>query len=322
MCMVAVCWPLLWPLTLGAQRAWQGSGPAQEPTGLTLSILESSSAWPEILCTDVRCWEKATVKCETLTILYKICPFSQHQTEPMSIALCLWMQSWRLGRQKITFSASVCQAYLKRQDHCSFLQVMVVVGQEVTWNENILSDCHYWKSFTGKCPSKASFGPWNKLVSNFINLYRAPPAATRTQGTWGWKLSFTCDTEQWAEGWMEDQMLKAEKYEVGFGLEKSGLDFKRWYHSVWLGKHATLNKNRKTSLRKHTLFKYLEHFCWQPVNTNKLVQQCFQIFNRFFMQLWSRGTEARRRMLNITILIVEKIWYFQPTYMPASEKSC
>lgn len=200
----------------------------------------------------------------------------------MSIALCLWMQSWRLGRQKITFSASVCQAYLKRQDHCSFLQVMVVVGQEVTWNENILSDCHYWKSFTGKCPSKASFGPWNKLVSNFINLYRAPPAATRTQGTWGWKLSFTCDTEQWAEGWMEDQMLKAENYEVGFGLEKSGLDFKRWYHSVWLGKHATLNKNRKTSLRKHTLFKYLEHFCWQPVNTNKLVQQCFQIFNRFF----------------------------------------
>lgn len=43
---------------------------------------------------------------------------------------------------------------------------------------------------------------------------------------------------------MEAWVVKAEKHEVGFGLEKYGLDFKRWYHSVWLGKHATLNKNR------------------------------------------------------------------------------
>lgn len=47
---------------------------------------------------------------------------------------------------------------------------------------------------------------------------------------------------------MEAQVLKAEKHEVGFGLKKHGLDFKRWYLSVCLEKHDTVKKNSmKTS---------------------------------------------------------------------------
>lgn len=44
------------------------------------------TARPEILSMDIRYWEKTTVECETLTIFYKICPFSQQQTEPKPLA--------------------------------------------------------------------------------------------------------------------------------------------------------------------------------------------------------------------------------------------
>lgn len=66
--------------------------------GPTLCPWEGLSACPETLCAEVRHREKGA---PYEPILFIICPFSQQQSEPMSMALCLLMQSLLLDELKI-----------------------------------------------------------------------------------------------------------------------------------------------------------------------------------------------------------------------------
>lgn len=84
--------------------------------------------------------------------------------------------------------------------------------------------------------------------------------------------------EQWAEGWIKAQMLKAQKHEADFGLKKPRSDFKRWYHSVWLGNHATLNTSQKTHI-----IQIFPAFLLITCNTNQLVLERLKVFNRCWL---------------------------------------
>lgn len=94
-------------------------------TGLTLGTLESSSARPEILCMEVRDGKKGNSRIQNSTILYKVCPFSQQQTEPMSMAQCLLMQSSGLGEHKRTCS---CISLPSSFEATSTLQLLAGCG--------------------------------------------------------------------------------------------------------------------------------------------------------------------------------------------------